>query len=286
MRIHLITGEKGGVGKSQVALAFIAFYTTQNRPLVICEADRSNGDVGRATDGKDGHTIIYPHFTENTDHIDKADSMLDAVLTQHSDAIVNCPAQAHRAIVQWISQGSADLAIEEGIQFCFWFVTSGEYDSVALFLQSLKEFPTIPHVLVRNAFFTDRLTYDYSGPLRSKDLKKAIDGHRVPVIELPRFMPSDLDFIKAHALSFTEAIQNKGLTIAARSRVKRALDHFFTQLTPLEVLTNEPTAHTREGTLDTNDSTPGESGAETTGKSTRGKKRSRKSASVESACPL
>ena len=75
--IHLVVGEKGGVGKSQVALALIAHYTSQEIPLIICEADRSNGDVGRASEGKDGHTVLYPYFTEDADHTDKADDILD-----------------------------------------------------------------------------------------------------------------------------------------------------------------------------------------------------------------
>jgi hypothetical protein len=233
--IHLSCGEKGGVGKSLVSLGLAESYLVQGKTPIICEADRSNGDVGRAFDRK--VDVIRPYFTEDTDQIDKADAVLDAVLESQTDAIINSPAQAHRAIVQWLGQGSADLALEEGLQLCFWFVTSGEYDSVALFLESLREFAGVPHVLVRNRHFTDRLTYDYSNSDANPALKEAVSTFQVPVIDFPRFAPGDLDFIKAHSLTFGEAVsRNGGLTIAARSRVKRALDSFFLLLNSLEVL--------------------------------------------------
>ena len=278
--IHLVVGEKGGVGKSQVALALIAHYTSQEIPLIVCEADRSNGDVGRASEGKDGHTVLYPYFTEDADHTDKADDILDAVLQQGTTGIVNCPAQSHRAMVQWISQGSADLAIEEGIQLTFWFVTSGEYDSMALFLESLKEFPNISHILVRNTFFTDRLTYDYSDPERNESVKEALETYKVPVIQFPRFAPSDLDHIKTHSLTFLEAIKQRGLAIAARSRVKRALHSFFSQISTLDILQTHGPSRTTNIPTQTRDT-----GSNSPKKSSQRKKRSRAKASVADPCP-
>ncbi|ESA36557.1 mobilization protein [Leptolyngbya sp. Heron Island J] len=261
--IHNSCGEKGGVGKSIVSLALAEYFLRLGKAPLICEADRSNGDVGRAFEGK--QRVIYPYFTEDSDQIDKADTLLDEVLASNTDAVVNSPAQSHRALVQWLSQGSADLAIEEGIKLCFWFVTSGEYDSVTLFLESLQEFDGIPHILIRNRHFTDRLTYDYSDPDVNESLGTALQAYKVPVIYLPRFGTADLDFLKAHSLTFGEAISREsGLTIAARSRVKRALTTFFSQLDALEVLTN--------GTSD--------SGAEPAPKTPQRKKRSRAKKSV------
>ena len=267
--IHISCGEKGGVGKSIVSLALAEYHLKAEKPLIICEADRSNGDVGRAFDDK--ATVTRPYFTEDADHIDKADAVLDIVLTNGSDAVVNSPAQSHRAIVQWLSQGSLDLAMEEeDIKLCFWFVTSGEYDSVALFLESVKEFTGVPHILVRNGFFTDRLTYDYSNPDAYEPMKEAIATHNIPVVHLTRFAPADLDFIKAHNKTFGEAISKEGgLTIAARSRVNKVLDSFFTQLDVLEIFSHGPSEPK---------SAPG--GTKSTRKSTTRKKRSRKTASV------
>ena len=263
--IHNSCGEKGGVGKSILSQALAEYFLQQQQKVpLICEADRSNGDVGRAFEGK--QRVIYPYFTEDSDQLDKADTLLDEVLASNTDAVVNSPAQSHRALVNWLSQGSADLALEEGVKLCFWFVTSGEYDSVSLFLESLQEFDGIPHILIRNRHFTDRLTYDYSDPDANESLGTALKAYKVPVIYLPRFGTADLDFLKAHSLTFGEAIsRDGGLTIAARSRVKRALTTFFSQLDALEIFTN--------GTSDDN-------GAEPAPKAPARKKRGRAKKSV------
>ncbi|NET38235.1 MAG: mobilization protein [Cyanothece sp. SIO1E1] len=244
--IHIAGGEKGGVGKSLVSFALIQYYLQQLKQIILCEADRSNGDVGRAFDGK--ITVTRPYFTEDADQIDKADAVIDTALTSGVDAVVNSPAQAHRAVVQWLAQGSADLALEEGVKLCFWFVSSGEYDSVALFLESLKEFSGVPHVFIRNGFFTDRLTYDFSDPEAHQPIKDALSAHQVPVVHFPRFAPGDLDFVKAHNLTFGEAMSREGgLSIAARSRIKRALNSFFIQLDSLEFFKNEQPKDSTEG---------------------------------------
>lgn len=266
--IHNSCGEKGGVGKSIFSLILAEYYLQRGKVPLICEADRSNGDVGRAFEGK--QKVIYPYFTEDSDEIDKADAILESVLAGNSDAIVNSPAQSHRALVQWLSQGSADLAIEEGIQLCFWFVTSGGYDSVTLFLESLQEFDSIPHILIRNRHFTDRLTYDYSDPAANETLRTALGAYQVPLVYLPRFAAADLDFLKSHALTFGEVLsRDGGLTIAARSRVKRALTTFFSQLDALEVFSH-----------DTPRDRTSENGAEPAPKATSRKKRSRAKKSV------
>lgn len=259
--IHGFTGEKGGVGKSLVALAVAEYFKQRLKRFTVCEADRSNGDVGRACDGK--FNVIRPYFVEDSDEIDKADELLEAALGG-VDLIVNTPAQSHRAIAKWLSLGSAELAIEEGVKFCFWFVTSGEQDSVNLFIESLKEFGGVPHVLVRNQHFTSRLTYDFSDPEAYAPVKEAIEAYKVPVVYFSRFAPGDLDFIKAHSLTFGEAVAREGgLSIASRSRVKRALDSFFVQLDSLEVFRREQP----------------ETKGESVPKSNGGKKRSRAKAS-------
>jgi len=275
-QIHLVVGEKGGVGKSQVALALAAYYTLRGEMIVVCEADRSNGDVGRALEGKDGHTVLYPYFSEDNNHTDKADEMLDAVLEHSTAAIVNCPAQSHRAIVQWIEQGSTNLAMEFGVTLHFWFVTSGGYDSISLFLESLNEFSSIPHILVRNTFFTEPLTYDYSDPEKNEPVAKALTQYSVPVVRFPRFATSDLDYIKAHNLTFLEAINQPGLKIAARSRVKQALAKFVDSITPLEVFNEQPNSSIPRSEK----SSTQQSKQRTSRKSTGRKKRSNTKASM------
>ena len=45
--IHLIDGEKGGVGKSFIARTKIQYCLDRNLPFIAVESDRSNPDVSR-----------------------------------------------------------------------------------------------------------------------------------------------------------------------------------------------------------------------------------------------
>ncbi|NEQ53833.1 MAG: hypothetical protein F6K11_27500 [Leptolyngbya sp. SIO3F4] len=226
--IHIISGEKGGVGKSIISLALPEVLRAKGSEFVICEADRSNGDVGAAFEGK--HKVIYPYFVEDADQIDQADEVLEVALSG-ANVIVNTPAQSHRAIAKWFSFGSAELAIEEGVNICFWFVTSGEHDSVSLFMDSLKEFKGFPHVLIRNEHFTERIIRDYSNPDAWEPIAEAIKQHKVPLVNFPKLPPGDIDYIKTNYFTFQDVIEKKGgLTSGSVSRVRRTIKAFSKQV--------------------------------------------------------
>jgi hypothetical protein len=237
--IHGIGGEKGGCGKSQVALAIAAFYESQSAKFVVCEADRSNGDVGRAYEGK--VPVINAFYTENPDETENADGIIEAVLTHQCDLVLNYPAQAYRGFQLHVDQGSLDFAVEQGVKFVIWFVTTGEYDSISLLLQSVQEMP-FQHILVRNQYFTDRLAHDYSDPVKNEPVAEALSKFSVPVVNFPKFTHSDVDLLRSHALTFMEAINGDHFKIAARSRLHRGLRTFLTQLESLEVFNHEPPA--------------------------------------------
>lgn len=243
--IHLVTGEKGGVGKSKVALSLIANYELTQKPFIVAECDRSNGDVGAACQGK--HTVIQGRFTDNPDQLSAADIVLEAVLGQQADAVVNLPAQSSDGLFAWLQTGSLDAATENQIQFVVWFVTNGEKDSIGLIYKALEAFGSlIPHILVRNTYFTEKLKYDYSDPERNDALAEILTKFSVEVVTLPRYTPTDLDIIRTHDLTLTEAIESPLLGVVSRSRVRRSLQEFFGQLNTLKVFNDG--ISTRSGT--------------------------------------
>ena len=231
--VHGVVGEKGGSGKSIFSLCLADYLEQHDHNFVICDADRSNGDVGNAYEGK--QKVIRSCFTENTNEIYRADEILEVALNG-ADILLNTPAQSHRAIHKWFSLGSASLALEEGINFYFWFVTSGSQDSINLFLKSLEEFQDIPHCLVRNGHYTDPLTYDYSDPESWPLVKEAIEAYGVPVVYLPALDNYSIDVVRNHRLTLTEAREgSKELGICPRSRLRKGLEKIHEQLDKLEV---------------------------------------------------
>jgi CobQ/CobB/MinD/ParA nucleotide binding domain len=235
--IHLVTGEKGGVGKSKVALHLVAYFAMKGLPFVVAECDTSNGDVGVACKGK--HEVIYPKFTDNPDRVNEADLLVEASLERNAHVITNSAAQTFDGLAAWLRSGSIDAAQLSDVQLVVWFTSNGEKDSIALLYRSLESFGSeIQHILVRNPFFTDRLKYDYSAPERNEALAEILQRFSVPIVDLPRYAPTDLDIIRTHDLTFTEAITSPLLGVVSRSRVQRSLKEFFAQLNTLEVFSD------------------------------------------------
>ena len=243
IKIHLIMGEKGGVGKSEVALALVDFYSHREEQIVVCEADRSNGETGPAVEGKGGHTVIYPYFSENPAQTEGADELLDAAIDNGIATIIDCPAQSLRPIAQWIADGSIEIALEDGVEPFFWFVTNGQRSSMGLLLESVSTFPAIPHILVRNHFMIQDLTYDYSAPESNPEVASILSKNSIPVIEFPCFQTRDIEYRKAGKLTFLESIEDRpGAQRATRSRIRRSVKAFFSQLESLPLFSSSQDA--------------------------------------------
>jgi hypothetical protein len=244
--VHLVTGEKGGVGKSIFSKILIAYYVQHQIPMVVVECDRSNGDVGDACQGK--HTVIYGRFTDNLDEMNAADVVLESVLEHQVPAIVNTPAQSFAGKSKWFHRGGLEAAIDNQIKLVDWLITSGEKDSIGLIYQALNSFGTqIQHVLVRNTYFTDKLRYDFSEPAKNDDLAALLSSKSVPVVNMPRFVPTDLDVVRTHNLTLSEAIETPLLGVVSRSRVRRSLHEFFAQLNALEIFNDGLRERSRKG---------------------------------------
>lgn len=149
--IHLIDGEKGGVGKSFVARTMIQYGLDRNLSFVAVETDRSNPDVA----GVYQDVCRFAVFSENEKQADKADRIFE--LATESPVIVSLPSQVNRSVKAWIERNKLfELSDEYGVSFCKWFVTNGEYDSVKLFSSSLNAYgDKMTHILVRNMGLCD-----------------------------------------------------------------------------------------------------------------------------------
>ena len=144
-RIHLIGGEKGGVGKSLVARIAAQYLLDRNLPFVGFDTDRSHGALLR----------FYPeHATPVL--VDRAES-LDAIVERAVDVpgrrvLVDLAAQTHDPLVRWMDDaGVVNLVDELGIALHYWHVMDSGKDSVDLLKKLLDRFGTgLRYVLVRN----------------------------------------------------------------------------------------------------------------------------------------
>ncbi|MDJ0647065.1 MAG: mobilization protein [Xenococcaceae cyanobacterium MO_188.B19] len=209
--IHLIDGEKGGVGKSFVARTMVQYCLDRNLPFTAVETDRSNPDVSRAY----RDICQYAVLSEDEKQADKADRIFEMAMDK--PVIVSLPSQVHRAMKAWIDRNQLfQLGQEYDVSFCKWFVCNGEYDVVQLFLASLNCYKDqMTHILVRNFGLCD----DWSAIEADSSVQKLIKKYKVKVIDFPKLGHSEKYIINQNQLNFDEARNSQEFKILGKQRV-------------------------------------------------------------------
>ncbi len=225
--IHLIDGEKGGVGKSFVARTMIQYYLDKNLPFVAVETDRSNPDVASIYK----NLCQYAVFTEDEKQADKADRIFE--LAMKKPVIVSLPSQVHRAVKSWIDRNKLlSLGSEYGVGFCKWFVCNGEYDSIKLFLASLNCYQNnLTHILVRNNGVCDEWEPIEEDP----EVQKLIKQYKVKVIDFPKLGHRERYTLAQKRLKFDEARRYKDFGVLGQQRVVNFLKAAYTAFESADV---------------------------------------------------
>ena len=143
--IHLIGGEKGGVGKSLMARVLAQYMIDRQLPFLGFDTDRSHGALMR----------FYSAYASPIE-INKAES-LDAIVEAAVDQpgrriLVDLAAQTHDSLASWMEEaGVVSLADEMGMKIYYWHVMDTGKDSVDLLRRLLDRFGSgLAYVLVRN----------------------------------------------------------------------------------------------------------------------------------------
>lgn len=214
--INEIAGEKGGVGKTIVAITQVQYALDRKYPFVAVEADRSNPDLAAIYK----KIAKFAVFTEDESQLHKADSIFEHAINK--PVIVSLPSQSHRAVSRWIERNNLlQVGKEYGVDFCNWFVCNGRYYSVKLFLESLKYYQNRKaHILVKNWGMCD----DWSLLDSEKELQKLIKKYGVKTIDFPKLEAREVYLIDKYRLSFEQARKDKRFGVLGQQRVKNFLD--------------------------------------------------------------
>lgn len=217
--LHLIGGEKGGVGKSFFARTLVQFCLDHQLPFVAFDTDRSNPDLHRLY-GK-AVKVQLGIFSEGQKYEDSANQIYNTATTHRT--ICNLPAQVMPSLKAWFSNNDLlDLAAEDGVQFVHWFVSDGGFDSTNLLQRSLNYFGSaVGHIVVQNIGTGGE---DWSGFGEESDLNDLLTQYKVPIIQLPRFNgTSTRNRLDRENLTFAEALDHKRFTSLERQRVRKYL---------------------------------------------------------------
>lgn len=148
--IHLIGGEKGGVGKSMVSRLLAQYFIDHDMPFTGFDTDRSHGALLRFYAGYASPVLIDRY--EAMDHIVEA-----AVAQPGTRVLVDLAAQTQEPLVRWMEDsGVLDMAHDAGFTLNYWHVMDAGRDSVDLLGRLLDRFGNrLRYVIVRNALRGD-----------------------------------------------------------------------------------------------------------------------------------
>ncbi|PSF33457.1 hypothetical protein C7H19_20010 [Aphanothece hegewaldii CCALA 016] len=230
--LQLVTGEKGGVGKSLFTMCLLEYCLEKKLPYRFYDADRSSPDVGliyepnkysamlngktdqgkaiakkgsKATvkdetyqpQNKSVEQLVEP----NNLHIFFSEDEEDGFLANHLIAeaaehlvIVNLPAQVEMIIHQWlIGRGILEVAQLDELPITFWFVTDGSPESLDLLFNSLTIYGQgVNHVVVINEGLSKRAKENF----QAHRVCKMIEQQSIPIVTLPELWLSNEEKVK------------------------------------------------------------------------------------------
>ena len=229
-RIHLIGGEKGGVGKSMVSRLMAQYFIDHQIPFVGFDTDRSHGSLMR----------FYADYASPAlvDRYEALDAIIEAAVEQPGRRVlVDLAAQTHDPLVHWMEDsGVLDMADVSGIALHYWHVMDSGRDSVDLLSRLLDRFgQRLHYVLVRNQLRGD----DFGQLERSGELERA-RGLGARVMDLKKLQDAVVQKIDARNASFWAARQGggtdgPGLGLMERQRLKMWLNASYGSLAALDV---------------------------------------------------
>jgi len=222
--IHLIGGEKGGVGKSVVARLLAQYFIDHSLAFLGFDSDRSHGALLRFYAGYSSPILI--------DRYDSLDAIVEAATDNpERRVLVDLAAQTQQHLTQWMDESQLlTLAPELNLHIRYWHVMDTGRDSVDLLKRLFDRYERrLNYVVVQNQLRGDSFEIlNGSGQIeRAKALGASL-------ITIKRLDESSMLKIDARSGSFWAATQadDNGvkLGVLERQRVRSWLQSAYEAL--------------------------------------------------------
>ena len=228
--IHLVGGEKGGVGKSLVARLLAQYMIDNSIPFLGFDSDRSHGALLRFYAGYASPVLI--------DQYESLDSIVEAASeVPERRILVDLAAQTNEHLTQWMDDSQLlEVASEIGLNIRYWHVMDSGRDSVDLLKRLLDRHGNrLQYILVLNQLRGD----DFRILDQSGEKERALQLGAT-IVTLKRLHETSMMKIDASSTSFW-AVANKGdgdtsgLKLLERQRVKMWLKSAFAELAKVAI---------------------------------------------------
>jgi hypothetical protein len=213
--IHLIGGEKGGVGKSLVSRLLAQYFIDHSILFLGFDSDRSHGALMRFYAGYASPVLV--------DRYESLDAIVEAATENPARRIlVDLAAQTQEPLTRWMDESQLlSLAADLGLNIRYWHVMDNGRDSVDLLKRLFDQYEQrLSYVIVQN-----QLRGDDFDILKSSGLLERAQVLNASVIAIKRLHEVSMTKIDASSNSFWTATQpeDKGgmkLGILERQRVR------------------------------------------------------------------
>jgi hypothetical protein len=223
--IHLVGGEKGGVGKSVVARLMAQYMIDNSIAFLGFDSDRSHGALLRFYAAYASPVLI--------DSYESLDVIVEAATEQPDRRIlVDLAAQTNDQLTQWMDDSQLlEVASEIGLNIRYWHVMDSGRDSVDLLKRLIdRHGDRLNYTLVLNQLRGDDFRILELSGQKARALELGAS-----VVSLKRLHESSMMKIDASSASFwaiankTDA-DNSGLRILERQRVKVWLKNAYAEI--------------------------------------------------------
>ncbi len=234
-QVHLIGGEKGGVGKSVMSRVFAQYCIDRCIPFQGFDSDRSHSSFMR----------FYEGFTEHVglEDFQSLDRLAEAALRGDGvQVLVDLAAQSSTSLRGWMDDtGVMELFRDSGVMVNCWHLLDDGRDSLEMLGRLLEEFKTeARYVVVLNHGRGARFDAFHASAQKIRALELG-----AKIIELPKLHEGSMRQVDHSNSSFWSATHaneegDQLLGILDRQRVKVWLRKVYSELDGLGLRPTPP----------------------------------------------
>ena len=208
-KLHIVTGDKGNVGKSAWCSAMIEYYRHHERPLEIIDADGDSHTLRKT------YESAFPiEFSDDIAYAPITDSIYEIAYgevkkkSKGGDVLVDLPAGGEKFINKWIDECAiTERAKEDKITIVKWWVSDSDSNSIRLFEKDVAKYPSIEYVFLKNMGRSSPPQWEsFDANETIKALKKK---KRIQILEVPGIPSMILDQLRVAGVKLVDVLNDK-----------------------------------------------------------------------------
>ena len=228
-RIIFAHGDKGGIGKTQVATRTAAAFGALDQDLVLIDGDAKNAGLYHLCDTK-----AAPVQRCNVLKSAGIEELFEAIASATGDVLIDMPAGASAATENFVGGGSAEGSIDLGMllkeinaRAVVLFAIDQNREPIIALREELKAFPAeqTDWIVVRN-HYEDRPFTDFDGS-KTRD---AIIDRGGKIIDMTRLDPAVTSLMSRERLNLISIQDSDQASTINKIRAKSALRDWTEQL--------------------------------------------------------